>query len=75
MVLGVPRSTTDMGHATDFSARTVDSYPLTCQYSTFPPTLAGFWIHGVFLPELTTPSDSLLSACSVARRWLLESLN
>jgi hypothetical protein len=32
-------------------------------------------MHGVFLPDLTLSSESVLSACSVARRWLLESLN
>jgi hypothetical protein len=39
------------------------------------PRLANFWLHGVFLPDSTSPSQSLLSACSIARRWLLESLN
>jgi hypothetical protein len=56
------------------SARTVDSNLLTSHFYT-PLNLANFWIHGVFLPESTNSSDSLLSACSVARRWLLESLN
>jgi hypothetical protein len=64
-----------MGHAADLSTRTVDSYLLTCHYSTSPPQLASFWLHGVFLPESTMQSDALLYACSIARRWLLESLN
>jgi hypothetical protein len=53
----------------------VDSYLRTCQYSTIPSHLARFLIHGVFPPESTHPSNPIPSACSVARRWLLESLN
>jgi hypothetical protein len=52
----------------------IDSYLLTYQYSSTPSHLAHFWIHGVFLKESTHSSTSVLSACSVARRWLLESL-
>jgi hypothetical protein len=38
--------------------------------------LSSFWLHGVFLPDSTRPSESLLLwACSVATCWLLESLN
>jgi hypothetical protein len=37
--------------------------------------LRSFRLHGVFLPDSTRPSELLLSACSVARFWLLESLN
>jgi hypothetical protein len=40
-----------------------------------PPHVARFWMHGVFLPDTTISSESVLSACSVARRWQLESLN
>jgi hypothetical protein len=39
------------------------------------PHLAGFWLHGVFLPDPTHLRDPVLSACSLARRWLLNSLN
>jgi hypothetical protein len=39
LILAAPMSTTDLGRAADLSARTVDSYLLTCQYSTSPPTL------------------------------------
>jgi hypothetical protein len=65
----------DLGQADDFSTRMIDSYLLTCQYSTTPSHLARFRIHGVFLPDSTLPSDPITSACLVARRWLLESLN
>jgi hypothetical protein len=41
----------------------------------YPPHLARFWIHGVFLPEPTHSSASVTFACSIARRWLLESIN
>jgi hypothetical protein len=75
MVLAAPRSTTDLGSADDFSTRMIDSYLLTGQNSTTPSHLARFWIHGVFLPESTHSSTSVLSACSAARRWLLESIN
>jgi hypothetical protein len=40
-----------------------------------PPHFTRFWMHGVFLPYSTHPSESVLLACSVARRCLLESLN
>jgi hypothetical protein len=40
-----------------------------------PPHLATLWLHGIFLPDSTHPSESVTSACSVAHRWLLESLN
>ena len=63
-----------MGQADDFSTRAVDSLLLTGQYSTTPPHLARFWIHGVFLPDPSHP-DPIVSACSLARRWLLESLH
>jgi hypothetical protein len=53
----------------------IDSYLLTCQYSTTPSHLARFWIHDIFMPEWTHSSNPIPSACSVARRWLLESLN
>jgi hypothetical protein len=46
LVLAAPRSTTDLRRAVDLSARIVDSYLLTSQYSTSPPHLACFKIHG-----------------------------
>jgi hypothetical protein len=39
LVLAAPRSTTDMGWADDLSAHAVDSYILTCHYSTSLHTL------------------------------------
>jgi hypothetical protein len=53
LVLAAPRSTTNLGRAADLSARMVDSYLLTSHDSTSTPDLAGFWIHGVFLPDST----------------------
>jgi hypothetical protein len=50
LVLTAPRNAPDLGRAVDLSARMIDSYLLTCQYSTAPPDLASFWLHGVFLP-------------------------
>jgi hypothetical protein len=74
MVLAPPHATTSVGRVADLSARTVGSYLLTCKYSAAPMT-PQFQIKGVFLTESTNPSDSLISACSVAGRWLLEKLN
>jgi hypothetical protein len=39
MVLAAPKSTTDLERTAYLSTRLVDSYLLTCQYSTSPPTL------------------------------------
>jgi hypothetical protein len=75
MVLAAPWSTTDLGTADDFSTRLIDSYLLTSQYSATPSHLARFWIHGIFSPESTHSSNPIPSAYSVARPWLLESLN
>jgi hypothetical protein len=71
LVFPAPRSTTALGPADDFSPRMIDSYLLTCKYSTTPSHLARFLIHGVFLPESAPSSNPIHSACSVARRWLL----
>jgi hypothetical protein len=75
VVLAAPRSIIDMERAAYLSAHTIDSSLLTCHYSINPSKLANVWIHGAFLLELTNSSDPVLSACFVARRWLLESLN
>jgi hypothetical protein len=40
-----------------------------------PPDLASFWLHGVFLPDTPSSSLVLISACSLARRWLLEKVH
>jgi hypothetical protein len=40
-----------------------------------PPDLASFWLHGVFLPDTPSSSLMLISACSLARRWLLEKIH
>jgi hypothetical protein len=40
-----------------------------------PPHIASLWLHGMFLPDPTQPTDTVTSTCSVARRWLLESIN
>jgi hypothetical protein len=74
LVLAPARSTYDLGPADDLSSRMIDSYLLTCQYST-PPHLASFLPHGMFLLDSPHPTESATSACSVARRWLLESVN
>jgi hypothetical protein len=75
LVIAAPRSITDLGPSDDFSTLMIDSYLLTCKYSNTASHLARLWIHGVFLPESTRSSNPIPSACSVARRWLLESLN
>jgi hypothetical protein len=72
LVLGAPPPSSDLGRAAYLSARTIDSYLLTNLYSAAPPDLTSFWIHGVFLPDSPHSSHMLLSACSIARRWLLE---
>jgi hypothetical protein len=75
LVLAPPRSIPDLGPADDLSSRPIDSYLLRGKYSTSPPHLAHFWLHDVFLTDPTHPSESLISACSLARRWLLDNLN
>jgi hypothetical protein len=40
-----------------------------------PPDLTNSWLHGVFLLESTNSSHTLLSACMIARHWLLEKVN
>jgi hypothetical protein len=74
LVLSIPRSTENPGQADDFSTRTIDTLLLTGQYSSTPPHIARFWLHGVFMPDPPHP-DPIASACSVARRWLLECVN
>jgi hypothetical protein len=68
LVLTAPSSAPDLGRANDLSARVIDSYLLTSQYSTAPPYLASFWLHGVFLPNTPDSSCIVLSARSLARR-------
>jgi hypothetical protein len=51
MVLVARQPSYDLGWAADLSARTIDFYLLTCQYSTAPLELTNFWLHGVFLPD------------------------
>ena len=75
LVLSTPTTAPDLGGAVDLSARLIDSYLLTSQYSTAPPDTASFWLHGVFLPNTPSSSLMLLSACSLARRWLLEKVH
>jgi hypothetical protein len=75
MVLTAPTPAPNLGRAVDLSARMIDSYLLTCQYSTATPDLASFWLHGVFLPDTPDSSHMILSACSLARRWLLEKVH
>jgi hypothetical protein len=40
-----------------------------------PPDLANFWLHSVLLPDTPSSSHMLISACSFARRWLLEKVH
>jgi hypothetical protein len=72
LVFAAPQPSAHLGRAADLSARTIDSCLLTCQYSTAPPELTSFWLHGVFLPVSLHSSHMLLCASSLARRWLLE---
>ena len=74
LVLSAPQSTGTLGVADDLSTRMIDSLLLTGQYSTTPPHLARFWLHGIFMPDQSHP-DPIASACSMARRWLLEGVN
>jgi hypothetical protein len=53
----------------------IDSYFLASQYSTAPLDLASIWLHGVFLPDTPDSSHIILSAFSLARRWLLEKIH
>jgi hypothetical protein len=75
LVIVAPPPTYDLERAADLSAGTIDSYLLTCQFSAAPLELTSFWIHGVFLPESPHSSHILISACSIARRWLLEKVH
>jgi hypothetical protein len=76
LVLTAPTTAPDLGRAVNLSSRLIDSYLLTSQYSTaLPPDLASFWLHGVFLPDTPSPSLMLISACSLARRWLHEKVH
>jgi hypothetical protein len=75
LVLNAPTPALNLGRAVDLSARIIDSYLLTCKYSTAPTDLAIFRLHGVFLPHTLDSSHMLLSAYSLARRWLLEKVH
>jgi hypothetical protein len=75
LVLAAPPPSSDLGRAADLSARTIDSYLLTCQYSAAPLNLPVFWLHGVFLPKSPHSSHMLISARSIARRWILEKVH
>jgi hypothetical protein len=73
--LTAPPPSPNLGRAVDLSARTIDSYLLTCQYSTAPFDHANFWLHGVFLVDTPHSSHMLLPASSIARCLLLEEVN
>jgi hypothetical protein len=75
LVLPAPQPSPYLGWAADLSARTIDSYLLTCLYSTAPPELTSFWLHGAFLPDSPHWSHMLICGCSIARRWLLEKVH
>jgi hypothetical protein len=75
LILTAPTPAPNLGRAVDLSARMIDSYLLTCQYSTAPPHLASFWLHGMFLLDTPDSSHMIISACSLARRSLLEKIH
>jgi hypothetical protein len=63
LVLTTPTSAPNLRGAVDLSARMIDTYLLTCKYSTAPFDLANFCLHGMFLVDTLDSSHMILSAC------------